>query len=79
MWLDSSPDLVADVLIECAVSAIRSGEEIIPDLERLAHMKNHAQVARHASMPHTACFSSAVCVEADPRTGFDALVRPAAC
>ena len=51
MWLDSSPDLVADVLIECAVSAIRSGEEIIPDLERLAHMKNHAQVARHASMP----------------------------
>ena len=51
MWLDSSPDLVADVLIECAVSAIRSGEEIIPDLERLAHIKNHAQVARHASMP----------------------------
>ncbi len=51
MWLDSSPDLVADVLIECAVSAIRSGEEIIPDLERFAHMKNHAQVARHASMP----------------------------
>ena len=33
------------------MSAIRRGEEIIPDLERLAQMKNHAQVARHAIIP----------------------------
>ena len=49
--LDASPDLVAEVLVEFAVSAIRRGEEIIPDLERLAQMKNHAQVARHAIIP----------------------------
>ena len=49
--LDASPEMVAEVLIEYAVSAIRTGQEITPDLERLAQMKNHAPLARLASIP----------------------------
>ena len=49
MGLHVSTQLVAEVLIKCAVSAIRNGEEIIPDLERLGHLKNNAQVAHHVS------------------------------
>ena len=49
MWLHASTELVAEVLIKCAVSAIRNGEEIIPSLERLGNLKNDAQVARHVS------------------------------
>ena len=49
MGLHASTQLVAEVLIKCAVSAIRNGEEIIPGLERLGHLKNNAQVAHHLS------------------------------
>ena len=49
MRLHASTQLAAEVLIKCAVSAIRNGEEIIPGLERLGHLKNDAQVAHHLS------------------------------
>ena len=50
-WLDSFPGLVANVLTQCAVSAVRAGEKNFPGLAKLAHMKNHAQVAGHACLP----------------------------
>ena len=49
-WLSSCPELVADVLAQCAASAIRSGKAYIPGVYWLAHDNSHAQVARHVSL-----------------------------
>ena len=49
--VDSYPELVADVLVQCATAFIRAGNEHIPGLYELAHMKNHAEVARGGSLP----------------------------
>ena len=50
-FVDSCPELVADVLVQCATAFIRAGNEHIPGLYQLSHMKNHAQVARVGSLP----------------------------
>ncbi len=55
-WLDSRPDLVADVLVQCAVPAIRAGEGFVPELYQLVHYKNYAQVAARASLQLLAAF-----------------------
>ena len=48
-WLDSRPELVADVLVQCAVPAIRGGKGFVPELYQLVHQKNYGGVAAHAS------------------------------
>ena len=48
-WLDSRPELVADVLVQCAVPAIRDGKEYVPELYQLVHHESYARVAAHAS------------------------------
>ena len=48
--LVSNPGLVADVLIRCATSALRSGREYVSGLHELARSENHANVARIASL-----------------------------
>ena len=48
-WLDSRPVLVADVLVQCALPAIRANKEYIPELYRLVHHESYARVAAHAS------------------------------
>ena len=48
-WLNSRPELVADVLVQCAVPAIRGGKEYVPELYQLVHQKSHRQVAAHAT------------------------------
>ena len=48
-WLESHPELVANVLAQCAASAIRCGEESIPGLAMLAHLESHSRVASSAS------------------------------
>ena len=48
--LDTNPELVADVLIRCAASALRSGREYVSGLHELARSDNHANVARVASL-----------------------------
>ena len=48
-WLNSRPELVADVLVQCAVPAIRGGKEYVPELYQLVHRKSHSQVAAHAT------------------------------
>ena len=48
--LDSNPDLVADVLVRCTTSALRSGREYAPGLHELARSDNHADVACAASL-----------------------------
>ncbi len=49
-FVDSYPELVADVLVQYAAALIRAGNEHISGLYELAHMKNHAQVARICSL-----------------------------
>ena len=49
-WLDSRPELVADVLVQCAIPAIRAGKEYVPELYQLVHRKNYGPVAAHASL-----------------------------
>ena len=49
-WLDSRPELVADVLVQCATAAIHNGKDYFAGMYELAHRQNHAEVARHASM-----------------------------
>ena len=49
-WLDYRPELVADVLVQCAIAAIRNGKDYFAGMYELAHRQNHADVARHASM-----------------------------
>ena len=48
-WLDSRPKLVADVLVQCAVPAIRGGKEHVPELHQLVHQESRSRVAAHAS------------------------------
>ena len=48
-WLASRPELVADVLVQCAVPAIRGGKGFVPELYQLVHQKNYGGVAAHAS------------------------------
>lgn len=48
--LDSNPGLVADVMIECTMSALRSGREYVSGLHELARSDNHTNVARVASL-----------------------------
>ena len=48
-WLNSRPELVADMLAQCAVPAIRGGKEYVPELYQLVHRKSHSQVAAHAT------------------------------
>ena len=45
------PEIVADVQVQFAVSELRSDREWIYKLWELAHDKDHAEVARHASLP----------------------------
>ena len=45
------PEFVAEVLIRCAVSALRSGREHVSGLRELAFDQEHAPVARLASLP----------------------------
>ena len=49
-FVNSHPELVADVLVQCATALIRAGNEHISGLYELAHMKNHARVARGGSL-----------------------------
>ena len=49
-WLDTRPELVADVLVQCATPAIRRGSGHIPELYDLVHRESHRRVAAHASL-----------------------------
>ena len=55
-WLDSRPELVAEVLVQCAIAAIRNGKDYFAGMYELAHRQNHADVARHASMALLSAF-----------------------
>ena len=55
-WLDSRPELVADVLVQCAVPAIRGGKGHVPELYQLVHHESYARVAAHASLQLLAAF-----------------------
>ncbi len=48
--LDTNPELVAEVMIRCATSALRSGRVYVSGLHELARSENHANVARIASL-----------------------------
>ena len=45
------PEVVAKVLIRCAAPALRNGREHVSGLHELAYDREHAQVARLASLP----------------------------
>ena len=49
--LATRPELVADVQVQYARVALRSGREVINDLQELAHAREHVDIARHASLP----------------------------
>ena len=49
--LETQPEVVADVQVRFAVSEFRSDREGSYKLWQLAHDPDHAQVARHASLP----------------------------
>ena len=49
-FLVSDPELVADVLVRCASSALRCGRAYVSGLAELAHDEEHANVARVASL-----------------------------
>ena len=55
-WLETRPELVADVLTRCAISAIRSGRGHVPELYQLVHQESHCNVAAHASLRLLASF-----------------------
>ena len=57
-WLNSRPQLVADVLVQCAVPAIRGGKEYVPGLYQLVHQTSHSRVAAYAT-PHLLAVVSA--------------------
>ena len=48
-WLNLRPELVADVLVQCAVPAIRGGNEYVPELYQLVRQKSHSRVAAYAT------------------------------
>lgn len=45
------PDLVAEVLVLVGRALLASGETSVPDLQQLARDKDHAEVARQATLP----------------------------
>ena len=49
--IETRPEIVADVQTRFAVSEFSSGREHVYKLWELAHDPDHAQVARHASLP----------------------------
>ena len=49
--IETRPEIVADVQTQFAVSEFRSEREHFYKLWELAHDRDHAQVARHASLP----------------------------
>lgn len=49
--IEARPEIVADVQTQFAVSEFRSDREHVYKLWELAHDPDHAQVARHASLP----------------------------
>ena len=49
--LATRPETVADVQVQFAIREFRSGREHILKLAELAHDPDHAQVAKHASLP----------------------------
>ena len=49
--LETRPEVVAEVQVRFAVSGFRRDDEVIYKLWELAHDPDHAQVARHASLP----------------------------
>ena len=49
--LAARPEIVAEVQVQFAICEFHSGCEHIPKLEELAHDPDHAQVAKHASIP----------------------------
>ena len=48
---EARPDVVAEMLVRCGISELRSGSGPVSGLFALAHDKDHAQVARLASLP----------------------------
>ena len=48
-WIESCPELVADVLVRCAIPAVRSGKGHVPELYQLIHQESYGGVAAHAS------------------------------
>ena len=44
--VESSPEMVADILVRCARAAIAAGERYVPGASRLAYQESHAEVAR---------------------------------
>ena len=55
-WVNSRPEIVADVLIQYATSAIRGEWEYIPGLHQIVNRENHARVAAFASLSLLSAF-----------------------
>ena len=55
-WVVSRPELVADVLAQCAGAAIRGEREYVPGLEQLIHQEDHGRVAAFASLSLLSAF-----------------------
>ena len=49
--LAKRPELVADVQVQYARVALRSGQEVVNGLRELAYDREHLRVAQHASLP----------------------------
>ena len=49
-WLESRPEMIADVLVQCA-AAISSGTLQVPGLYELVQQKHYAAVAAYACLP----------------------------
>ena len=49
--LRSCPEVVADVLVRCAVSALRQNRQDVPGLGQIASREDHAEVAGRAVLP----------------------------
>ena len=71
-WLDSRPELVADVLVQFATAAIHNGKDYFSGMYELAHRLNHAGVARHASMALLSIFP--LCCESQQLKTLDHLL-----
>ncbi len=55
-WLETWPELVAEVLVQCAIPAIRSGKDHVPELYQLVHQESYGRVAAHVSLHLLAAF-----------------------
>ena len=47
----SRPEVVADMLVRCAVSLLKRNRQDVPGLHEIASLEDHAEVARHAALP----------------------------